>query len=245
MFKKYSLLGFVLCLVSAFTFASCATKAIGVRQDASFKKDSIIAGKMAVGGITSAKEMSDGEMKSYANILMDQLNDQRKDYSVAPAATVADKIGTDAHKSMLTEYAEKGVLGGENIKKLKGADGIRYIVFARVDVDTVDKSMKNNSKKGKDGKVVSPSITATVSRKISVSYNIYDTGRGISAWSGSMETKKSESRQHSADSGLSTAINVAKSVSSGSDKVTYPDTPSLKSLLAKNFKGFAKQMPKK
>jgi hypothetical protein len=245
MFRQKFLLFSVLLAVSGFTFISCATKAIGVRQDSSFKKEAIVKGKMAVGGVVSAKPISDEEIMRYATSLMDQLNEVRKDYSVSPSGVVADKIGSDVHKSMLAEYKEKGVLGDESLKKLAaGAGGIRYIVFARIDVDAIEKSMRDNSKKDKDGKVVSRSVTATVSRKISVSYNVYDTGRGISAWSGTMETTKKNSREHSADSGLTAAINVAKSIKSGKDKFTYPDPPDINKLLAKNFKGFAKQMPK-
>jgi hypothetical protein len=245
MFRKCSLFVFVFCVVSGFTFVSCATKAIGVRQDSSFKKEAVVQGKMAVGGVVSSKPVSDEEMTSYANSLKDQIQEKRDDYSVSPSGVVADKLGSEGYKSMLGEYKEKGVLGDESLKKLaESVGGIQYIIFARIDMDSIEKKLVNKSKKDKDGKVISSSVSATISRKISVSFNVYDTGRGISAWSGTLETTKKSSREHSTGINVVDVINAVKSVGSGKDRFTYPDPPDIKKLLAKNFKGFAKQLPK-
>src|SRR5579859_3879678 len=98
-------------------YVGCATKVAGLKQSNTFVYPSIVQGKIAVGGVTSAVDtLEESRRNSLANLLRTELLEERKDYNVIPVGTVANKLGKSKYNEILEAFRLDGIVNEAHLK---------------------------------------------------------------------------------------------------------------------------------
>ncbi|MEW5735161.1 MAG: hypothetical protein AB1921_09920 [Thermodesulfobacteriota bacterium] len=237
---------------------SCTPKVQGLVQDPDFTAGAIMDNGLAVGAVTGPTgPLPQGDASLYGRVLIDRITKERKLFRVKPLEQVMTAMGPEAYGKMVAQYAQNGIVSQEFLQDLKSVQGARYLIFARIDADTVDHSNSTSSnevvvKRDQNGNPVKTQTEVTnrytTTRSASVGFDIYDTSTGRSVWSGSLQDTASTGTDYKdiSDPGKNgwdtLAKDVVRNVVLGPRE--YPSPPPLQQVLEGIFKGFAKGLPK-
>lgn len=232
----------ILFLVSITFFSGCAARITGLKKDKSFIHSAVVDGGMVVGGVTSlAEPFNEQDRTRYASLLRSAILEEREEFSVSPASLLINKVGKEEYHALLDSYRDTGGLGNDHLSMLKTkVAGVKYFVFARVEVDDVTRDVS----KTEGGR----HVTSKVSRDVAVTFEVFDTAKTEIVWSGLISTTLSDSNSYDF-SKESILLDLVKTVSGKSktddQKYPYPETPSLKKAFDKIFREFSAALPEK
>jgi len=230
-----------LCII----LPACQTKVIGLVKDPSFTYEAITAGKMAIGGVTSALgSMSDAERNHYSDVMRMMLLMEQETLIIFPAGIVAHFLGHADYRNMLDEYRNYGRLSDMMKQKLiTNFKEAQYIVFARIERDYISKNRIDVMEDEYGKELENKKTIMEVTRSTDVSFNIYDLRTGAIVWSGTLEGYSSRKNEY-IDKKKSKFFLIALIDCILESRPEYPEPSSLDVLLRLIFTSFAKNLPK-
>ena len=239
-------LALIACLLTG-----CATKMVGLRHDPSFKYETAISGKMAVGGIaTLSDELKLRDTDRAANVLRAQIIEARETYNVAPMGVVMNALGKKQHQKLVSAFNETGTLSPVWLNTLKKKlPNQRYVVLSRVEGNDINKDRSESYDQDSKGNAIysRSTIRSTVTRRVTTSFNIFDLQLQKSVWSGmlSKSARASNSFRKVDDKSIVGIIRAVKAQDIPDEqRFPYPEPPQLVSVLGDIYRGFAKNLPK-
>jgi len=226
---------------------SCTTHIDNLQVDPSFTYQAVNSGKMAVGGVVSmVNPLKEDVRIRYGNLLRQSILAQREQFKVLFSGFVANKIGKNNYIKLINEYRGTGVLADNHLGTLKSkVNGVRYLLFAMVENDMVDKYRSDT----KDKKSGDTTITTTTSRQVSCSLQIYDLTQSKIVWSGTVDKKYSNSNEFKKEKkdGLIDLVEAIGKAANNQkqEEYAFPSPPALEKVLKRAFSGFAENFPEK
>jgi hypothetical protein len=216
----------------------CGTKVIGLRTDPSFTYDSLYAGGIVVGGVTSL--LDEGETaatrRHRASLLRVSILEKRPDIDVQPAEAISQAVGQESYAAVLDDYRLGGELDQARLAQLSEvlAD-LRYVIFARIEDDAIDSgiTVQRDTARGEDTRIF------RTSRTVTTGFQVYDLTAGNPVWSGYIKEGKKEENRYVEYSNLGQALVAALL----GNEPEYPMTPEFDEVLRKIFEGFAEHLP--
>ena len=146
----------------------------------------LVPGGMGIAGVTSiiegptSQRESRGEM---AQIFEKYFRKSRTDIPLMGADRVRSALGQDAYDSMLDSVQSTGGLSAPQLAALRSAlvDSVRYVVVARLEREKIEHD-KDEEDPDKDPKTQNSEVIKTTTRKVEVSFQVYDLRDGTPAW---------------------------------------------------------------
>lgn len=238
----------ILVAIFALVLSSCSgmknllkAPVVGLTQDPEFTWQSASDGKFVVGGVVSQSDSMDQNSSTRtAGLLFSSLQDKRKDLVTQPLSAILNTNTQENHNQMLSEYKTTTGVGTQQLEKIDSLTDNRYIILASIQSNTIEKSRKENEAK---------KIVSEITRKIAVTFHVYDLQKKSVAWSGTItqkDTKNTEYEKKADDGAIITIVKVIADAQDTEDtKYPYPQVPETDDVLIKVFKGFAGRMPEK
>lgn len=235
-----------LTAVSVFFLLSCAARVESLYHHQTFTYKSMSSSIIAIGGVVSSLvDLNEGEINKYSLSLRNQITKEREKIDVAELGVIANKMGAENYSKMMAGYRSAGIISKAWLSQIsESAPGIRYIVFARIDDNEIQKKrsyqnhfddpwpfyrhhLRPSSRFRSYGR-----ITYSTYRAMTVSLKIYDLIRREKVWSGSITNYlANQNRYETRWSGFLTLG-------------TYPEPPAVSDLLEVIFEDFVKNLPK-
>ena len=228
--RAYRVLLWTLCVTVA---GGCGTKVIGLRSDPSFTYQTLSAGGIAVGGVTSRIGEDDPfTQHRMTSLLRVSILKERPDIAVQPVAVLPRALGQVAYGELLADYRLSGEIAETWLEQLSSAAGdVQYAIFARIEYDDTEK-VKVIERDTSDVEVT----TFKISRSVGISFHIYDLTTGVSVWSGIIAKTEEKSKVYREQSGI--LASVVEAVL-GVNQPEYPSLPEFSKLSREVFEGFA------
>jgi hypothetical protein len=174
-----------------------ATDLIGIVRDLyvdpSFTPDALMAGKIAIGGVTSTVER-DGyglpDPEGLGDVLRLGFAKKRKTLGVQPESLTRYLLGEDRYQEIFDVYHEKGKLSRDIVGELGAAFNglVRYVLFSRVVADYMRENVSESTvteKVGEKEKEVKYE-TFTRYRSVTVQFLVYDLEQTQLVWGGAI-----------------------------------------------------------
>ncbi len=218
----------------------CGTKVIGLRTDPSFTYDSLSAGGIVVGGVTSllyeAERASSRSQR--ASLLRLSILAKRSDIDLRPAGAITQAVGQESYSALLDDYQLGGELDQARLAQLSEAlANLRYVIFARIEDDVINRgtTVQRDTADNEDTTIFK------ISRTLTTSLQIYDLTAGTPVWSGYIKESKKKENRYVEHGNFGKAILAAIL----GNEPKYPSTPEFNEVLRKTFEGFAEHLPKR
>jgi hypothetical protein len=233
--------------------AGCATTVTApvispLKIDESLTHETIVAGKMGIGGVvTHVSDSGSAEAGTYARLLRKTFMNERQDFVVLPIEEVRRKIGTDRHETVLQEYARAGRLTGPCLMEAQAvANECRYMIFASIIDNEVNVTCREYTET--DWETGSSQgdlwVEVMTTRYMRASMDIYDLVTAVSVFRGTVNISESVSKKYSktADRNIGERF-LRMPVHAFLQTALQPEPPSTEGVLEKLFVTFAKSVP--
>jgi len=245
------------CIISFLVFSGCATipGITNLKQHKSFTHDEIVAGMMGVGGVVSiANDLDQSVSRKYSDILRDSLLSVRKGFVIFPVEEVTQRIEKDHYQEIIKDYKYTGELNLDLLKKLESSQTeFRYLLLVRIIENEITKTREKSPRPeippqwDLEGNPVVKEIAVELitTRRIEVSFDIYDLKKKIPVFSGMIDESKSKERTayiEKKDEGIGRMFALIP-VRAFLEVALEPSAPRTDKLLRKIFKAFAQYMP--
>jgi hypothetical protein len=210
----------------------------------------LVPGGMAIAGVTSiiegptSQHESRGEM---AQIFETQFRTSRTDIPLMGADRVRSALGPDAYDSMLDSVQTTGGLSASELAALRSgfADSVRYVVVARLEREKIEHD-NDQVDPDNDPKTENMEIIKTTTRKVEVSFQVYDLRDGTPAWMTKRSGEEGKSIRGPIDAPLFKSGTVAGMLESALGDPGGPEFPEPKPTMAnlpRIFDYFARLLP--
>jgi hypothetical protein len=250
--QQFLVLGLVIVLL--IQVSACTPRVAGLQHDESFHYGAVMAGGLAIAGVTSTfAEFPPEQQNQLAEVFHRAIVDEREEFRLVSPGALKQKIGKE-YPNILENFRVSATLGPNDLSLLQKAKiPARFLIMSRVEKheshQTRDESSVYEDKKETDRVRVSmQSIT-----EVTAFSNIYDLQRGVSVWSGSItQTERNENtfEPYRGDNPKKSRTEVVLDVldviagSKDSDR-EYPAEPEFEEVAQAVFLGFAANLPKK
>ena len=228
----------------------CVTNVAGLVKSKDFTYSNVTSGRITIGGVVDVnKPLDTGEANSLAQLLKTAIIEERPNLRTLPTTMLKSELGGEKYNQILESNQKEGEVGPQVLKLLKGYSRSRYVVFALMDQNDVDKNRQERIVTDDKGNDTGRSkITTTAERRVAVQFRVVDTSTGTISWSGSInKTERNAQEFQKREKGALVAMIEAASGSednrSADERYPYPEPPKLRLVLAKVFEGFAENLP--
>jgi hypothetical protein len=146
----------------------------------------LVPGGMAIAGVTSIIAGPTSQRESRAEmtqVFETNFRNSRTDIPLMGADRVRSALGQDAYDSMLDSAQATGGLSASELTAFRSAlvDSVRYVVVARLEREKIEHD-KEEVDPDNDPKTKNMEIVKTTTRKVEVSFEVYDLRDGTPAW---------------------------------------------------------------
>ena len=239
-------------VLAALLLGACqSTEVEGIRVDESFTHAALKEGKLALGGVTSARTvLPDPDRSRLAEGLSRKIVDERGEVEVVSAGAVRHRLGPEAYAGMLEEYRTDAALSPSRLEALRVLeDTARYLLLARIEADDV--SHDDETKKGTGDDEGYRIRTVSTHRRAIVGLRVYDLRTGASVWNGAtraerLASSEIERERLREDDEERFWVAVADAVLDDDEPPPpppFPPAPALDPLLFESFAKFARSLP--
>jgi len=250
-----------LVLVVTLLPLACAKRlpeVIRVGYDPSFTYENVESGGIGVAGVTSDWFDLPGTSATTDWIgpwLWARIAEERPDLTLVSSQQIADSMGREEYLDLLDSHSRLAELDSTALAKLSTSLSYpRYVVFARIELDTVeiDGRYTEERRTDNDRDCVYTNLELTTERTIEVRFQVYDVELRELVWAGvSRHKKTSQPRTHHVDGSCESdglvlsVIEVLFSLLADSDSPGKepPDPPKWSGMLKASFKAFARKLP--
>jgi hypothetical protein len=209
----------------------------------------LVPGGMAIAGVTSILNGPTSHHESreeMTQIFESYFRKSRTDIPLLGADRVRSALGLDAYNSMLDSVQTTGGLTALELAALRStlADSVRYVVVARLEREKIEHD-KDKVDPDNDPKTENMEIIKTTTRKVEVSFQVYDLRDGSSAWMTKRSGEESKWIRGPMEGQIFDAKTVAGMVESAlSDPgPEYPEPKPTMANLPRIFDYFARLLP--
>ena len=245
------------CILSFLVFSGCATipEITNLKQHKSFTHDEIVAGMIGVGGVVSiVNDLDQSVGRKYADILRDSLLSVRKEFVLLPVEEVVQRIEKDHYQAILHDYKYTGELNLDFLRKLESSQtAFRYLLLVRIIENEITKTREKSPRPevppqwDLEGNPVVKEIAVELitTRRMEVSFDIYDLNKKIPVFSGNIIESKSKERTayiEKKDEGVGRMFALIP-VRAFLEVALEPSAPRTDKLLGKIFQAFAQYLP--
>lgn len=231
---------------------ACAPRMAGLQHDESFDYNAAVAGGIAVAGVTSTfAEFPPDQQNQLAEIFRRTIIDEREKYRLLSPGVLGQKLGKE-YPDVLEQFRASGALGLTELSVLQKSNiPARYLLMTRIEKHSNSQDREESAvynDKGKETNKAQVSLQSIA--EVAAFASIYDLKRGVSVWSGSLTQRKTNENTFETYRGGSlekmlkdTAVGVLLGNEAAGRE--YPEEPRFKDVVAKVFRGFAANLPKK
>lgn len=229
----------LLVFISIMLF-SCMARFEPAYVSPDFTHANLWKGELVVGGVTSQLEEWDvATVLALSRSSYQALEKNRKDLKTFSVDRFFAEVGEDDFYAYNQLIRTGNGLDAPALKKLRASlDGVRYLLFSRVESDETSKDMES-IKKVEDGKTEYYE-TYTISREVAVYAEVYDLDRQSLAWTGNIVRSVSESNKRERHENGHFWEDLLGDVLVG----TYPNPPSNNEVFNNVFQSLANSFPK-
>ena len=231
-------------------FFACATPVAGLKSDPSFTYESVISGKIAIGGVGAYSGLDETAAAQYSSLLKTMLQDERSAYEIAPPGVLKGQLGDEPYAAMMKSFSTTGSLDQAGLDALASFKGSRYVAFCIIESDAVAKDRVLTDQKDKKGNKIAGSdrIVKSAKRTVTASLSVYDATTQKRVWSGSVSKMKDASQEFTPEEKnlLVDLVKAANKTEEANDDQKYPPPPppGTEQVIGEVFRGFAQNMPK-
>ncbi|MEM7294010.1 MAG: hypothetical protein AAF420_11535 [Pseudomonadota bacterium] len=242
----------IVAMLGALVLGGCAAHVEGLLVDEQFSHQSVVQGRLAIGGVVSVDGNLTGPLRNrYAGMFLREIRKERSTYPLISAGQVELKVGSE-YPIALDDYRYINTLSAHNLGLFRNAViGARYILFSRIEGTTVQESREDEEiiKQDDLGNIIEEyvQVTLTRTRRVTAVVNIFDLETGASVWSGELSQRRSNNNEYRIDKDerfegalISAVINTLLFGDTGRE---YPDPPEFDEVLKAVFHGFAENFP--
>lgn len=238
--------------------SGCGPSIKGLRHDPSFTYESLTAGGIGIGGVTSL--LATGEdPAAVASRLESSLRAALLDrgLNVVPAGFYYDALGGERYDVLLADYRRSGVQNEAALAEWAAVpDAPRYLVLSRVETDEIDQK-SNESEEVVNG-AKHQMLKLSTERTVHASFAVYDVTMSKPVWTALLaddETNSSsfdegpvapdddKDKKKKDDKGFLGKVGDVLLGGLEDSVREYPPPPELTSVIGTVFKGFAKSLP--
>lgn len=252
-----------------FIFLSCSHHKPHITafyRDKSFVNAQLVESALGIGGIISIDHQFDnGEFDNFARLLHEVLREKRGDLVLASVQQVIETIENTTYDKIMSEYQEYPTSVLKSLLEIAFVENdIRYLLLSSIDLNEIS---EDQYKEVKPKEISTTSLVDTdlnvdeeetleeevlavfkTTRKIRISFHIYDLKNASLVWRGTFEDSGSNSRSIVLDDEGGVVQEFAQPLSLGVIQGLYgsalqPRAPKFEILLKRVFISFAEQLP--
>ncbi len=248
---------FAVILLFASIFAGCVSVQ-GLYVDPSFTYQSVLANNVGVGGVVSATRIiPSSQQTALSNLIQNALIKHFPGLPVMPAGDAVRAIGVVRYKAMIEYYRRHGVVPNQYLDALyKHIIYMRYIVFARVEQDSISHSREQDDNPNTVNNNAVSTINFLTTLTLRVHMDVYDVKARRIVWRGSVRDSTSRSNRYEVPSmitgrheGFKRAVAQSVLGMAGTALVdshhSYPTAPSFYNFMQRIFNDMVGKFPKK
>ena len=252
-----------------FIFLSCSHHKPHITafyRDKSFANAQLVENVLGIGGIISIDhQFGNGEFDNFAKLLHKVLREKRGDLVLASVQQVIETTGNTTYDKIMNEYQVYPTSVFKSLQKISLVENdIRYLLLCSIDLNEIK---EDQYKEVKPKEIPTTSLVDTelnvdeeetleeevlavfkTTRKIRISFHIYDLKNAALVWRGTFEDSGSNSRSIVLDDEGGVVQEFAQPLSLGIIQGFYgsalqPRAPKFEILLKRVFNSFADQLP--
>jgi hypothetical protein len=193
-----------------------------------FTEKNLAAGGLGIGGVVSAMTKVDDNGRELAALMRTQIIETRQDFKIVSSSYIERRLGEADYSALLNGYESRGELHPELLAKIRPdlEKRFRFMVFARIDMDTVSTRLKHIGRVDGD---TSPSTDYITRREIGIAFQVYDLEKFALVYTTHVTASDERSTRR-----LDRPLAIER---------PYPDPPDLREVAVIVFEDFAKRLP--